>query len=212
MKATLAKLWRTCWFRSCCYVLAIMLLLFLFRYPIMRSIGRYLADADTPEQVDVIAVLGGNSYVRGKEAVNVHRMFPSTPMVCTGGNVPVQLLAFDTVLTESRLTRHFVTKSGVPDSLITCLDQSFSTRDEALELKAYCDSMGYRSLMVITSSYHLRRTGITFRKALEGSSIRLNLHGAPDDSFNPESWWTDEESLITVNNEIMKLIYYFFKY
>ncbi|MBL7944358.1 MAG: hypothetical protein JNM00_16475, partial [Flavobacteriales bacterium] len=117
MKNTLKNLWSRCSFRTGCYWLAFFLLLFLFRFPIMRGIGHYLSKEDAPAQVDVIAVLGGNSYVRGKEAVNVHRQFPNTPIVCTGGNIPVQLLAFDTVLTESSLTRHYLARNGVPDSL-----------------------------------------------------------------------------------------------
>ncbi|MBL7941331.1 MAG: YdcF family protein, partial [Flavobacteriales bacterium] len=103
-------------------------------------------------------------------------------------------------------------RNGVPDSLITCLDHSFSTMDEAGELKQFCDSMGYASMMVITSNYHLRRTRNTFSNVLENSNVKLNFHGAPDEAFDPDAWWTNEEALITVNNEIMKLLYYFVKY
>jgi hypothetical protein len=34
----------------------------------------------------------------------------------------------------------------------------------------------------------------------------------PESTFDRASWWKNESGLITLNNEYLKLVYYYFKY
>ncbi|MDZ4822134.1 MAG: YdcF family protein [Flavobacteriales bacterium] len=174
--------------------------------------GNYLVCEDALQKTDAIVVLGGNSYERGMEAANVYVQFPGTTILCTGGNVPMQLLAFDTMMYEAQLTRMLLHKHHVPATSVVALTTAHSTRDEAFELLDYCRNEKINSLTIITSNFHLRRTRNTFEGIFKDAGIELRFHGAPAAAFKPDTWWQDEEGLITVNNEFVKLIYYWWKY
>jgi uncharacterized SAM-binding protein YcdF (DUF218 family) len=184
--------------------------LFFLRVPILRGIGNYLYAQDSLQKTNAIFVLGGNSYERGLEAAKVYSQFIGTPVYSTGSNIPMQLLAFDTSLTEAELTTMLVRKHGVPDSLSYPLIAGTSTREEADAICKLIEENGWTSITIISSSFHLRRVKQVFEKARDGRSFNFVFHGAPSKDFDPNTWWKHEEGLITVNNELMKMLYYFF--
>lgn len=208
----LRKAWSKRWFRWLSVFLVVFILLFSFRNPILRGIGHYLLAADELTKTDAVFVLGGNSYERGLEGAAVYAQFPGTPIIATGANIPMQLLAFDTTLTEAELSRMLLMKKGVPDSLAIAFKTGTSTREEAESILPYCREHGYTTITVISSAFHLRRVKSVFKSVFEDSGIEVRLHGAKSKDFDPNEWWKHEEGLITVNNELMKMIYYFFKY
>ncbi len=61
----------------------------------------------------------------------------------------------------------------------------FGTLTEALAAANLLREGEYRSLMVVSSGYHLRRVALAFRRALRGSGTRLVFTAVPDEP--PES-------------------------
>jgi uncharacterized SAM-binding protein YcdF (DUF218 family) len=200
------------WVRIFLILLVLIFLLYLFRNPILKKIGNWLASGDELQRTEAVFVLGGNSYERGIEASIVYTHFPGTPIIATGANVPLQLMAFDTVMMEAELTRMLMIKNGVPDSLSIALCSGTSTKEESDAILVYCEERGLKDITVISSSFHLRRVRWVFEDYFEEKGVTVYFHGAASKDFDPDSWWHSEEGLITVNNEIMKLAYYFFKY
>ena len=188
------------------------LILFLFRNPILRGIGRYLVSDNPLEQTDAICVLGGNSFERGLEGAAVYAQFPGTLVIATGGNFPLQIQALDTVMTEAQLTRLVMAKRGVPDSLIVTLNSATSTMEESDEILEYCKQHQLKKITLISSTFHLRRMRWVFEDKFAEAGIEIRLHGATDKEFDSENWWKNEQGLITTNNEYIKLMYYFLKY
>ncbi|MCC6599918.1 MAG: YdcF family protein [Crocinitomicaceae bacterium] len=208
MKNFLKKKWVRVWL----IVFSLFFLLFLFRFPLLRGIGCYLVSEDPLESCEAYFVLGGNSFERGIETVKVHQQFPDARIIATGGNIPMQIQAFDTSLTEAALTRHLMVRRGVPDTLITILEHSTSTFEESNEILAYCKKSGYKKITLISSSFHLRRMRWVFSKKFSQNGIKVLFHGASDTSFDKDNWWRNETSLITCNNEYVKLVYYLLHY
>ena len=204
--------WKKKWVRRLIYFSATILLLVIFMKPILRGLGNYLVDEDPLQYSELVVVLGGSSYERGMEAVNVHRIHPAKRYVTTGGHVPSALLALDTTLLEAQLTAHLMIKKGMPDSLITPLLTATSTQEEAIEVRAFAEKGNYKTITVISNDYHLRRVRRTFDKAFEGSTIVLSYHGAKSEDFDPNAWWKKESGLVLTNNEYIKLMYYFIKH
>jgi len=204
--------WQKKWFRRLIYFSATIFLLVIFMKPILRSLGNYLVDKDPLQYSELVVVLGGSSYERGMEAVNVHNIYPAKRYVTTGGHVPSVLLALDTTLLEAQLTAHLMIKKGMPDSLITPLLTATSTQEEAIEVRAFAEKENYKTITVISNDYHLRRVRRTFDKAFEGSTIVLSYHGAKSEDFDPNAWWKKESGLVLTNNEYIKLMYYFIKH
>jgi uncharacterized SAM-binding protein YcdF (DUF218 family) len=63
-----------------------------------------------------------------------------------------------------------------------------------------------RRAIVVTSSYHTRRTRRLFRKAFEGSGIEIRVYPVQRDPWNPEGWWTREQDTETLVLEYIKLM------
>jgi len=208
MKNLLAKRW----FRWILYVFGFLLLLFLFRNPILTGAGNYLVAEDNAEHTEACFVLGGNSFERGSQAIKLSGIYPEQKFVATGGNYPLQIQAFDTTMYEAELTKHFMVRRGVAADKIETLTGATSTQEESDEILAYCKQHGFKKVSVLSSAFHLRRVRWVFHDKFNAAGIQVLFLAAPDRTFNANNWWKDEEGLITCNNEYIKLAYYLVKY
>lgn len=190
-------------------VLFLCLLVNLF--DILELTGKYLAASDEPQKVETLFVLGGNSYERGKAAAAYVKKFQS-PIVCTGGNFPVQIQALGYHLTDGELTRQCLIHQGVDSTSIEVLGSATSSFEESEEILNYAKSHQLKKIGVLSSEYHLRRLRMTFQEKFEKEGIELVFLAAINENFTPESWYKNEEGLITTFNEYAKMVYYLFKY
>lgn len=208
----LKKWWSKCWVKVFTVLFSIVILLVLFRNPLMRGLGNWLVAEDPLVKTDMCFVLGGNSYERGLEASNVSKLIPEQLFTATGGNYPLQIRALDTLMFEAELTRHIMKKKGVPEESVHILTGSRSTMEESEEILTFCKERGYTKITVISSSFHLRRVKWVFADKFSDHGIEVLFHGSNPDDYNQTNWWHNEEGLIMANNEVVKLFYYFLKY
>lgn len=209
---TIRKIWKKRWVRVMLIASACVLLIYLFRIPILRCMGNYLVSADPLQKTEAYFVLGGNSYERGIAAFGVYEQFPDAFFVTSGGNHPLQIQALDTVMTEAALTRHWMLKQGVPPAQIDTITHSTSTQEESEDILRYCKAHKLTHITLISSSFHLRRMRMVFEDKFRQEGITTRYLGASDRDFHASEWWKDELSLITLNNEYVKIIYYSVKY
>jgi uncharacterized SAM-binding protein YcdF (DUF218 family) len=66
---------------------------------------------------------------------------------------------------------------------------------------------GYRSLIAVSSPYHMRRRRGLFT-LFQGTAVVVQYSPAQDADFDASQWWRHEKSLIDVTNEYLKLAYY----
>ncbi len=190
----------------------VVLVLFLFRGQILRGLGNFLSPEDELEHVDALFVLGGNSFDRGNEAALLFHDQWTDKIVCSGGNIPTVLSALDLPLYEHEITRRLLINDGIDSTQIDVLTTATSTWEEANEIVEYCKANNVQSAMILSSKFHLRRVRRVFSKAFADSSTKLLYHGAPSSDYNEDEWWKSEGGLIMLNNEYVKLFYYFLKY
>lgn len=189
-------------------LLMVVVVLFLFRYPILRGMGNYLIYEDSPQPVAVVFVLGGNAYDRGMEAARLYKEGIADQFVCTSKMVPIdfQVLGIDSA--ESYLTKIQMVKHGVPEEKVTVLEQGTSTKEESEIALAYCLENGLQTAMVLSTKFHTRRIKYFFGDKFEEAGIQLLIHGAAYSHYDHKTWWDNEYGLLDVNNEYMKLAYY----
>ena len=120
-------------------------------------------------------------------------------------------LCIDSIST-SELTQQFAIAGGVDKKDTELLVKGTSTYEEFEAIREYCKSKQMNHVMVVSSNYHTRRIRNVFKKAMAKKGIDVVIRGAKKDGFHPESWWTNENGLISVNNEYVKLLYYAIKY
>jgi uncharacterized SAM-binding protein YcdF (DUF218 family) len=81
-------------------------------------------------------------------------------------------------------------------------------------VRDYAVARGLRSLLIVTSAYHSRRALWAWRRAFDGSGVKLGIKIAPvgEQTPAPFVWWLQARGWRAVAAEYPKLIYYWFRY
>ena len=66
-----------------------------------------------------------------------------------------------------------------------------STEDEAKAVSVCLRQHGWPTITVVTSNYHTRRAGLTWRRVMrtQDPSAQLWIHGVDDPEFEARGWW-----------------------
>ena len=102
-------------------------------------------------------------------------------------------------------------KLGVNDSSIVVLETPggvTSTRDEALALLKYVQENSVKSLIIVTTAFHGRRTQWTFNRVLGSLPAKFLVSTGAHSNFDETNWWKHEDGFLMFFDEYLKLIYY----
>ena len=194
-----------------CFLIAASLT-YVVRRPIMRVFGNYLIQEDELSQCDALFVLSGNPKDRAMESARLLKAGYAPKVVCTGESVHRILLVVGDSTDEAGLSRMELLAAGIPDNQIEVLHIGTSTREESEAILAYCKIKGFKKIMVVSDKFHTNRIDYAFRDVFEDAGIQLVLRGSPSNAYSESNWWANEEGLIMVNNEYIKLLYYYVKH
>jgi uncharacterized SAM-binding protein YcdF (DUF218 family) len=64
-----------------------------------------------------------------------------------------------------------------------------------------------RSILLVTSTYHMPRAELIFKKALQ-SNIAIYLYPVKSNNYDPEYWWRDFTSIQLLVTEFFKYLWY----
>jgi uncharacterized SAM-binding protein YcdF (DUF218 family) len=157
---------------------------------------------------DAIVILGGESegYSRTQHAVDLFNQGYAPRVVFSGGT----MRDFGLACSSAQLSLEAAQGLGLPENAVVISYEAQSTYDEAVNLARLAGEQGWRSLLVVTTPFHTRRAARTFRTLMPALSISVSA--APDPRFDASHWWRTEEGLVTVVNEVLKLLFYWAKY
>lgn len=88
-----------------------------------------------------------------------------------------------------------------------CIDlgrEAEDTTGNATETRDWADLHDYKSLIVVTSSYHMPRTLLELRHVMP--HLTLIPHAVEPDSFRSEQWWKDRMVMRLMLSEYVKYI------
>ncbi len=192
----------------------LIILIAIFKVNILRSIGNGLIYQDTLEPCEAIFVLSGSADERAKHAAYLHKKGYAPRIVCTGAIIPENVEILGMEHKEAQITQTALTKRyKVPDSLVTCLLEGTSTKEEADAILNYAEKHHLSKIMIVSTAFHTNRVKYIFRKKFRhNKNIKICIQPAPALDYNERYWWKDEEGLLTVYTEYAKKMYYFFKY
>jgi len=190
-------------------------LLYSVRGPILRRVGAYLVDTDTTlNRNDVIFVLNGGINTRPFYAAELYDQgkAPRVAIAQSESSPAVELGLLEN--TTDTAVKIMIMEGVVADNLylLSAKQPVTSTFDEAAALRRYMIERNYDTVLLITSAMHTRRARWIFEKELAGLDIHMQVAGAPHATFDASNWWTVENGLIFVNNEYIKLFFYWIKY
>jgi len=172
----------------------------------LSSIAQWLAAGDKVlEPADVIIVLSGEQGERMETAVKLYKQGLAPRLLMTGGPVEWNVPAAEVMAWQAE-------SLGVPPQDIVLERRASSTYENAVYTLEILKEKGWRSAIVVTSPYHLRRTRFIFEKVFAGSNIRLSFYGAENPWLVPEEWWRQDRGIEVVGMEYFKLVWYWVRY
>jgi uncharacterized SAM-binding protein YcdF (DUF218 family) len=194
------------------------LVLFLFHQPILTHVADYLVVSDPLEQADGIAVLSGDETTRCPKAADLFLHGWAPRILLTKGYSPDEELALKRYgvreLESHEKCLAILRFYNVPAQAVEVLDgYNESTADEAHRLRRYLQGQKMKRLIVVTSSFHTRRSRLLLRRVLRGTGVEVSVQAAPANFlFDPQEWWTRRRDSTTLLWEYQKLIFYALRY
>jgi uncharacterized SAM-binding protein YcdF (DUF218 family) len=152
---------------------------------LLRHAGSFLVIND-PEPADLIVVMaGGNNDLRYWNGVQLMQQGYAHRLLL---NVFAKGQTFGH--SDIELARDLLSKT-TPDQSTVCPLQQSSTYDEAFYLAHCLEGSGVKSILVVTSEYHTRRTLSIFQHRIP--QYHVAMYAAPDPFYFGTQWWTDRE-------------------
>ncbi|MFH1576380.1 MAG: YdcF family protein [Candidatus Margulisiibacteriota bacterium] len=175
-------------------------------YPyVLEGAARFLIVRDKLEPAETIIVLSGdNNGERVNEAVQLYRAGYAKKLLLSGGPLAWQLTAASWMKHQARALR-------VPETALIIEDKSRSTIDNALFSLPLVQQLGHKSVILVTSPPHSRRSKRVFRKVFNKEGIKVISWPAQETEFKLPRWWTRHEDTQFVMWEYVTLVYYFLK-
>ncbi|MBD3384177.1 hypothetical protein GF407_04540 [candidate division KSB1 bacterium] len=161
-----------------------------------------------PRKADAVICLGGEGgdFFRTRKAVGLWQQGYTPVVVFSGGT----LSSMGIECSSARLSMQSAMELGLPQDAMILLDGSQSTLDEAVKTDSLCRASGWNHILVVTGTFHSRRTLRTFEKKVQDCQISLVI--APNPFFDPQRWYQYENSLVSVFSETVKWGYYIVTY
>jgi uncharacterized SAM-binding protein YcdF (DUF218 family) len=195
-------------------ILFAILLIYLFRISILTKMGHFLTVDDPLEPVNIIFVLTGDVDTRPFHAVKIFNQgFAPKIVISQVESTPSVELGIYPSSTDAAI--NVMKKLGVNDSSIVVLETPggvTSTRDEALALLKYVQENSVKSLIIVTTAFHGRRTQWTFNRVLGSMPAKFLVSTGAHLNFDETNWWKHEDGFLMFFDEYLKLIYYLLYY
>ena len=172
------------------------------------NLGKFLVESDKLEKANAIAVFSGDSGARTERAVELLKEGYADYLILSGGKV------YDDV-TMSELMKNHAIKLGVDESKILIDDEASTTNENAEFTTNIIEENNFKSVIVVTSDYHTRRSKLAMEKALEntlidGEEVEVTVTPSKEEKFTTK-WWRSGNSVLMVISEYLKLMGYWVK-
>lgn len=192
-------------------VISLTLPVITYRYW-LPEIAEYLIVQDKVDSADIIIVISGD----GSRYRYAAKLFNEgyAKYVLFNYNKEDMFNAVGVRFDPEEMIRDFAMQNGIPLERIFTDGRCTSTYEDVLYAKENIVKKQFKSAIIISENFHMRRVYLTFKKLFKENNIKLIF--APVsmemDGINPNGWWTRESDLVMVFNEYVKLIFYYFKY
>jgi uncharacterized SAM-binding protein YcdF (DUF218 family) len=164
---------------------------------VLSYLGHYLVYSQPPRSADLILVLAGNFY---------------GPRVFQGADLALHGYAPKLLISGSpyrgRYEGDFAIGFLAQRGIATNGFESFhhyanSTIEEAVALRPELARRGAKRVLLVTSSFHARRSAIVFRLFCPG--IEFISVPSSDPEYRPDNWWMDSRSKSLFYSEWSKI-------
>jgi len=109
---------------------------------------------------------------------------------------------------------NLIAEGIAPENIEILPVQVSGTIEEAEALRCRIEQSDLKSVLIVTSAYHTRRSLWTFEKVLENSNVQIGIVSPPTGVQTPPPfvWWLTRKGWGSVAGEYVKAAYYWLNY
>ncbi len=198
------------WLAAISGVLSVILILYIFKTPVLEKIGSALVYQSELVPSDAIVVLAGsNTGNRMEEAVRIFNKRMGKVIVFSGYTYYPGMVSHVGM-------KQYAIKLGVPEGKIVAEKATGenSTWGEALFNLKQLERLQAKSFILVTSSFHTRRSHWVYQRAIKKleMDLILRVQPAPDPKVPYPEWWKVRTGQKFVFVEYLKFLYYIATY
>lgn len=153
----------------------------------------HMAAPDAPRTEAIVAMTGGSSRI--SDAVALLGAGNGRRLLISGVNPTVQ---------NRELARVVPAVAALRDCCIDLDHRAQNTLGNAIETGRWARAHGFRSLLVVTSNYHMPRTLMELERVLPG--VKLVAYPVNSSAIKADGWWKDWPSLKILGFEYVKYL------
>ncbi len=160
----------------------------------------YLSPQDSTSPVDAIVVVsGGQTQTRAKHGIELYKKNLAPVIIFSGA-------ALDDGPSNAREMADLARRSGVPSEAIIIDEDAKTTYENAVNSKKIFEEHNIKSIILVTSPYHQRRTLMTFSQVL-GASYTVENSSSFDNAWSKSTWWATPFGVWITVSELVKIGY-----
>ncbi|WP_170181857.1 YdcF family protein [Phreatobacter stygius] len=160
--------------------------------PFARSATR-VAETDGPRAEAIVAMTGGSS-----------RLTDAIALLGTGQGRRLLISGVNPMVGERELARLIPGSAALMQCCIDLDHRALNTLGNAMETGKWVRSNGFRSVLVVTSSYHMPRTMLELQRVLP--DVKLIAYPVSTEAMKRNVWWKDPPSLKILSFEYAKYL------
>jgi uncharacterized SAM-binding protein YcdF (DUF218 family) len=175
----------------------------------LRWTGNFLVVSDPLQKVDAVVVLGGGGRERTQQGVKLMAEGYADWYIVT--NAPLEMPGIRDEYSDL-MKREAIWEGMTEDRILVAPGLVESTVDEAVAVHQLAEERDFRSLIIVSDPYHMRRARMIFRSEFKNTGIRIIVRPAEQSPYDPDKWWKTAEGLNTTWNEYAKLAVFLLGY
>jgi len=177
-----------------------------------RRAGTWLVKEDVPAHADAMVILMGNFPDRVLQAADLYHERRSGKLIIVEESMgPFRTLEARgaNIISNTEQAQNACIALGIPADSITVLPgDARSTQDEAIVVRDYMSRCAtIDTLLLVSSSAHMRRASMIFRAALcnSGPPVFIGCSPSAYSDFDAKHWWRGKEDIQKVLSEFVKM-------
>jgi uncharacterized SAM-binding protein YcdF (DUF218 family) len=156
--------------------------------------------SDPLTHADAIVVLGGNYQTRAPAAADLYRRGLANKVLVSHWS-------------DCESNRAALLKLGVPANAVETFGKTQkNTREEAIALREWIEQNAASVFVIPTEPFVARRVQWIFRQEFSDRPVTIAVQPFDAPGYSPEGWWKTEQGSAAFQSEIVKYLYYRFRY
>jgi uncharacterized SAM-binding protein YcdF (DUF218 family) len=180
--------------------------------PLLRYSTSAIISSSEPKPADAIVVLAGGEPGRAWGAADLYTERMARYVVLTREPIRPEIIELRErgleIPTAFEMNKYILHSLGVPDDAIVPVEPFVhDTFDELSRVHELAQQKHWKSLIILTSNYHTRRSRMVARYVF-GNTTDFTVVASPHGGLNRDNWWNEREDVRTFLIEFEKLVAY----